>query len=303
MGNYHWYLKQEIPGAPGLSGVAWHPEKALCLGIVAPTGMTSLENIFYTARGSCLPPFDNGGVAVIDGTTVKLTPFRTANVPPPMALFEVPVDSSAVDVAFGRQNQSFAVLHRKGVDVFDWPVNNGRWTKPQLKCKVCFGSEHASGVALRITCTANFEFSCMMFSGDSGHQQLAVQANLETPQLTLLGEATRIVATSTFEDESSIESYGQDAHGRLCRLSLSGNISLPVSFQSPLPAFEVAKVDEIEIPIGLSRNGNLYAGTRSLAKNCTSFILTPSHLIFTTSNHLVKFVHLSSSVDGKLQLL
>ena len=301
MGNYHWYLKQEIPGASGLSGVAWHPEKSLRLGIVAPTGVTSLEQIFYTARGSCLPPFDNGGVAVIDGTTIKLTPFRTANVPPPMALFEVTVDSSAIDVAFGRQNQSFAVLHRKGVDVFDWPVSNGRWTKPQLKCKVPFGSEHASSVALRIACTADFEFRCMNFSGDVGHLQLAVEANQEMPQVTVLGETTRLVATSTFEDESYIESYGQDVHGRLYRLSHSENLPLPVSFQSSLPAFEVAKVDDIEIPVGLSRNGNLYAGTRSLAKNCTSFILTPSHLIFTTSNHLVKFVHLSSTVDGKLQ--
>jgi elongator complex protein 1 len=29
MGNYHWYLKQEIPIGSGFSGLAWHPEKAL----------------------------------------------------------------------------------------------------------------------------------------------------------------------------------------------------------------------------------------------------------------------------------
>lgn len=28
-GNYHWYLKQEIPLASAFAGLAWHPEKAL----------------------------------------------------------------------------------------------------------------------------------------------------------------------------------------------------------------------------------------------------------------------------------
>ena len=52
------------------------------------------------------------------------------------------------------------------------------------------------------------------------------------------------------------------------------------------------------IAFGLTRNGALYANLRRVAKDCTSFLVTPTHLIFTTSQHLLKFVHMAT-VDGK----
>ncbi|PHH81432.1 hypothetical protein CDD83_3579 [Cordyceps sp. RAO-2017] len=76
MGNYHWYLKQEVPVGPGLPWLAWHPEKALRFIAAAPSSAVLTEHIFHTTRGTCWPPFDNGAVAVIDGQTVKLTSFR-----------------------------------------------------------------------------------------------------------------------------------------------------------------------------------------------------------------------------------
>ncbi len=47
----------------------------------------------------------------------------------------------------------------------------------------------------------------------------------------------------------------------------------------------------------VSDNGSLYAGQRLLSKNCTSFLVTPAHLIFTTGQHLLKFVHMAP-VEG-----
>ena len=52
------------------------------------------------------------------------------------------------------------------------------------------------------------------------------------------------------------------------------------------------------IAFGLTSNGSLYANTRRLAKDCTSFLVTPAHLIFTTSQHLLKFVHMTN-VEGE----
>jgi elongator complex protein 1 len=49
----------------------------------------------------------------------------------------------------------------------------------------------------------------------------------------------------------------------------------------------------------MSRNGALFANQRLLAKNCTSFLLTPAHIIFTTSQHLIKFVHITK-VEGDM---
>jgi len=51
----------------------------------------------------------------------------------------------------------------------------------------------------------------------------------------------------------------------------------------------------------MTRTGGLYANKRVLARNCTSFLVTSSHLLFTTSQHLLKFVHLNH-VDGRTNM-
>jgi elongator complex protein 1 len=51
------------------------------------------------------------------------------------------------------------------------------------------------------------------------------------------------------------------------------------------------------VAVGLTKSGVLYANEQMLVRNCTSFVITPAHLIFTTTQHLLKFVHLTS-LDG-----
>jgi hypothetical protein len=47
--------------------------------------------------------------------------------------------------------------------------------------------------------------------------------------------------------------------------------------------------------ISLSRTGKLFANGELLTKHCTSFATTDAYLLFTTSQHLLKFVHLRAS--------
>ncbi|CAK7274901.1 Putative elongator complex protein 1 [Sporothrix epigloea] len=192
-GNYHWYLKQELNTSPRQPLTLWHPEKPLLLATAASNGLVCAEYIFDTARGSLTPPHDHGSVAVIDGRTIKLTPLRAANMPPPMSLFELPISLPAVDVAFAPQDDVIAVLTSFGLELFTWS-----WSSP--------GKRPSKPTAL--------------------------------------------------------------AH----------------------------------LAIGLSRSGHLYANERQLAKNCTSYIVTDDHLVFTTSNHLLKFVHLSEAHDLEVPL-
>jgi elongator complex protein 1 len=51
------------------------------------------------------------------------------------------------------------------------------------------------------------------------------------------------------------------------------------------------------LAFGLTKSGILFANGRIFVRNCTSFALTPAHLVFTTTQHLLKFAHLVS-VDG-----
>jgi elongator complex protein 1 len=302
MGNYHWYLKQEIPTGQSLfTQTEWHPEKALRYVIATSENLILAEQVFHTSRSSCQPPFDNGAVAVIDGQTVKLTPIRTANVPPPMALFEVTAKSSVVDVAFGRRNESFAILHHRGVDLYDWPVNNGRCTKPQHRLSVPFESANIPDyhIGLWITCNGEDQFRCMNFQEDLGHLQLGIAGDVQEGHLSAMDDSNPLPAAATYEDESSIEGYAQDRLGKLYRLSYPKNEALHIQFPTLLPFFKIAKVEGELIAFGLSRNGHIYANSRVLAKNCTSFVVTPSHLILTTNNHFVKYVHLVPNVEGQ----
>ncbi|CAJ0550418.1 Ff.00g103480.m01.CDS01 [Fusarium sp. VM40] len=299
MGNYHWYLKQEIPIEASSACLSWHPEKALRFAAASTTQVLVAEHIFYTARGLCLPPHDNGAVAVIDGETVKLTPFRTVNVPPPMSMFEITASAAVADVAFGRDNTSFAVLHRKGIDVYEWPVKNGRSIKPQISKKVTFDEMASPGynTSLRIAAVSD-AFHYFAYEEEKGFVQRSVQAAGEgEASTTPVNTQELLVATTSYQDDKSFEGYGQDNSGKLFQITESGNENLHVQFQTQLPWFEISKVDEEIVAFGLSRNGHIYANSRLLAKNCTSFIVTPSHLIFTTNNHLVKFVHLAANVD------
>jgi elongator complex protein 1 len=49
----------------------------------------------------------------------------------------------------------------------------------------------------------------------------------------------------------------------------------------------------------LKATGRLFANERCLADNCTSFLITGAHLIFTTSQHFLKFVHIAAA-EGEL---
>lgn len=95
-------------------------------------------------RGPTYPPFDYGVVAVIDGSQsghpiaiiskiflgyciliyltdrLKITPLRFANVPPPMALYEIELPGTVVDISFSSTDLSFAALTHESVHLIKW---------------------------------------------------------------------------------------------------------------------------------------------------------------------------------------
>lgn len=299
MGNYHWYLKQEIPKQGHQFGIlAWHPEKALRFAAASPDSVLVGESILQAARGSCAAPNDTGSVAVIDGTTVKLTPFRTANVPPPYSMYDLETATSVIDVTFTKQNTVFAAMHHTGVDVYESPVKAGRCVKPTLMRSVAFVRPSGSYfLPLRIATVDQSNIRCIIQQDEA---QIHLNCNIETGELTSVDSTAMIASTATFETATSTEGYAQDGSGNIYRLTVN-DTEMITKFPVELPWFEVAKDEYDEVmPIGLSRSGHIYAGIRQLAKNCTSFVLTPDHLIFTTSNHLVKYVHLTNA-SGKFK--
>ncbi|RWA08797.1 hypothetical protein EKO27_g6308, partial [Xylaria grammica] len=295
-GNYHWYLKQEIFTQSQPREIVWHPEKSLRFGAVIAGKLIQAEYIFDVAHGSLTPPYDHGAVAVIDGQTLKITPFRTANVPPPMAMFELSVSSSAVDVAFSPANNFMAVLHQTGVDLYEWTIKQQRSSSPRLLGTTKFAKEHPGEylLPLQISVTETYSIHCLC----SGSEGPLIFYQIFDPSSGEFSQASTMYAGSMFgfsrlTQAISEDVITQDAFGRLHGVASQADELYTVRYSSQLPWSELIDLAGNVIAIGLSRNGHLYANTRLLLKNCTSFLVTPAHLIITTTNHLLKFIHLT----------
>ncbi|KAI0416440.1 IKI3 family-domain-containing protein [Xylaria grammica] len=295
-GNYHWYLKQEIFTQSQPREIVWHPEKSLRFGAVIAGKLIQAEYIFDVAHGSLTPPYDHGAVAVIDGQTLKITPFRTANVPPPVAMFELSVSSSAVDVAFSPANNFMAVLHQTGVDLYEWTIKQQRSSSPRLLGTTKFAKEHPGEylLPLQISVTETYSIHCLC----SGSEGPLIFYQSFDPSSGEFSQASTMYAGSMFgfsrlTQAISEDVVTQDAFGRLHGVASQADELYTVRYSSQLPWSELIDLAGNVIAIGLSRNGHLYANTRLLLKNCTSFLVTPAHLIITTTNHLLKFIHLT----------
>lgn len=112
-------------------------------------------------------------------------------------------------------------------------------------------------------------------------------------------EFESVVTLSSSQPSGDV--YAQLGDGRLMRCeppaynSLNGVLgALQLQFPAAVAQSGVVEIDEEQIAFGLTSGGALYANDRLLTRNCTSMITTPAHLIFTTSQHLLKFVHLTS---------
>ena len=187
-----------------------------------------------------------------------------------------------------------AVLHRAGVSFFALEANGSRMSNPRLVTMVPF---ERTGPKL-------YDESLLQigFSGLSEVQVLHMTDDLELLQhdffsatTTWLKTDASSVATITTPGSPSTEGVvAQHLPGRLSSVSGGVQSPLPAQFPAFLPWASCLVHNGEFLAFGLSRNGQLYANSRLLAKNCTSFLVTDSHLIFTTSNHFVKFVHLAS---------
>ena len=303
MGNYHWYLKQEILTESLHPFSVWHPEKSLRLLTSVSGGLASTEYVFSTSRGSLTAPSDHGSVAVIDGKILKLTPLQAANVPPPMSLFDLPCALPAVDVAFAPNDETFVVVSAMGLEVYSWswPASGKRPPRPQLLTSLTFSGDDAlSGLVPLQVCFTKDEASTVSVLGWRDSLRVAsFDLNIEAGILCPIGSQDVASGSILVTSRQNRDLYVQDLSGSFSQLDLQNQASF--SFYSALPSLlpwaEVVEIPESgsRIAIGLSRNGHLYANERQLAKNCTSFLVTEGHLVFTTSNHLLKFVHLAEA--------
>ncbi|XP_053669456.1 elongator complex protein 1 [Anopheles marshallii] len=106
IGNYHWYLKQDLSYTAGafISSIQWDPRHSAgkTLHVLSSGRYESIRFEFRVDRSVGLSEDDQAMVAVIDGKRLLLTSFRNAIIPPPMCGYTLEQEHSINAVGFIR---------------------------------------------------------------------------------------------------------------------------------------------------------------------------------------------------------
>ncbi|KAL1945489.1 hypothetical protein VTO73DRAFT_2340 [Trametes versicolor] len=329
MGNYHWYLKQEVTAplsedvAPGrFTSVRWHPEDASRLILTTSSSIIQRTYAWDMFASPCRPPFDSGSVAVIDGTNVLLTPFRSQNVPPPLASHTLALQLPPtlqptlpqrtpvpIHAAFSSARDLLAVLWEAGIlQVYDLQTRlgpgRGKVVDPVLVWSGSLGPKSYRQVAFAAN-GADADFRLAVLGSDPGGDAVDVVSVLDisgnevvqTTDVAFVAHNGRLMSSSNIAWEAPDgEVFEVDAGTR----SASEVAKFPeFCFWA---AHTFVSTDDSASPaslyIGLSRGGKLHVvngdASRILATNASSFTLTPGFLIFTTTAHVAQFAPLKT---------
>ena len=196
---------------------------------------------------------------------------RIANVPPPMALYEIDLCSNALDIAVGTKDgvTMLAVMHQHEVSTYEMVIIEKSRKAPELKWVASTSNPRSSSVSSAVM-NRHVSF-------DRAGKVLVFQSNSEESTVLVLEADSEI---QKLTDRSIQERMGLTDSAIEMRVD-DGLIQSSKTSSAPA------------IKFSLSSNGHLFADKRRLALNCTSFLVTPAHLIFSTSQHLLKFVHMA----------
>ena len=261
---------------------------------------------------------------------------RLANVPPPMALHEIEINSNIIDVALTiralpHPRAIIVVLHHQGYNEFEWSLSSMVQNPPICRFTFYFKATSTDEIMSQDRLYLQVSFS--------GNASLIFSKSVDRSTLTVIGD--RGSQTSQFQmDDANVEGMIRDSWVSQPKTYIATNHDgTPTSkdledrFQSfnsfnlngielALLPFSSQRIDAVvcgfevkhavdrlangtetrankDVIFSVAENGTLFANERRLAKNCTSFLVTPAHLIFTTSQHLLKFVHLRPDTEGK----
>ena len=262
---------------------------------------------------------------------------RLANVPPPMALHEITLEYNAVDVAVsGCVHDMFsdavriAVLGREVWSLYTWPLDAKGQEAPRRLVTHQFSTNAMVSWMMNLQITCSREGAVVCLSHEAGMPVIwSFDHNGHGPgYLPQHGERIEGIVNPGYHpshekiylmsDEN--EAFGikeRDFYGprrpvgiALSLFRSSHSVLLEATSwqrEAHVPTNDLTNGVTTpavgDVVLSVSESGTLFANERRLVRNCTSFLVTPVLLIFTTSQHLLKFVHLVDNVDSKHGIL
>ncbi|KAG6839915.1 hypothetical protein C0991_010395 [Blastosporella zonata] len=310
MGNYYWYLKQEIEAPavedqPGrFTSVAWHPEQALHIILTTQTALIQRTYAWETFASPSEPPVDSGAVAVFDGTKILLTPFRIQNVPPPMSSAQIALSTqrSPIYASFSAVSDTLAVLWETGYAEL-WSLKTrfeGGRGKAVDPIRVWSGSLDGVRNARQIQLTATGTSSTVsVLWTDKGANYVT---SLQLEGFASKGDPTTTTLPSVNSRLLSAGSRStcQGPSGEIHRYDTEQQTFLPVAhfhefcLQSQGLLVTSSQSGPQIVYLGLGSSGKLHIASGEahhvLATNATSYTVASGFIIFTTTAHEARFV-------------
>ncbi len=245
-----------------------------------------------------------------------------------MALYEILLESNIISVAVtvnleGTKSNMIAVLHHDGCSLFDWPLVSmlekpptPRWTmSPQTNSKI------PGLMYLQVAFTGKLtrERPILMLSNDVEASMLYAigMDGIQLGEIFSRGTAIEGIVTNEhcplsqtyLLTEDDANSGREELDKDITKFNQCSNMELAIA------RFPIARTDSVHCGgtmhessdglslargtiFSLSENGSLFANETRMVRNCTSFLTTPTHLIFTTSQNLLKLVHMMGSPQG-----
>ena len=300
--NYHWYLKQEL-FAKDIIFAKFHPEKPLNFMIGTPTGIQIVDLTYRIVTGPTHLGNDSGMTLVTDGSTVKITPLSIANVPPPISFREFDINGNINDLAISKSNEKYAVLSSEGDIYFsELSLNDMKQGKtPQINHKISKdkyitdSNEVAKQIAfikdlfVAVAIDSPLGSRITLFEVDDINNPFVNESVNTTTKTVLLKSRAdfntviiEFVDNRVVELDSTLDCKEIVKFPQLCR-------DIEVSFKEDTQQYEA---------FGISRNGKLFCNENHVVSGVTSLKITESHLLFTTVQSKLCFIHLNSSQEN-----
>ncbi|KLO09706.1 IkappaB kinase complex, IKAP component [Schizopora paradoxa] len=323
IGNYHWYLKQEIVAdadCPRFSSASWHPEKPMILLLTSSSRIFEYQFTWETFISRAPPPNDSGCVAVVDGTNVLLTPFRTQNVPPPMSSCQLALTTdnnhtqqarTPLHVSFSSSRDTLAVLHQQGlVRLYDLRTRlepgRGKAVDPSKICEISLTDTLSKGSRARQCILTGQKQDldilhvAVLASDSEGDYILhanVTQSESSPPKIVRLPSASGRLLYSSYRI------FWQSISGEIFEVYDDDDYISPPLCQFPEFSVTTEAVelnDNDVLFIARADSGNLYAAMPSsttahkLASGTTSFVISGEFVIYTVVSHEAFFAPLKS---------
>ncbi|GAB6018991.1 hypothetical protein CHUAL_000626 [Chamberlinius hualienensis] len=318
--NFHWYLKQSLNfGSYGLKlrQVQWDFISANQLNILCMDGSYLTYTWLWTTSRSKGPlETDNSIVAVINGSQVKVTPFRKSVVPPPLCVYSCNVEKSVTSVVFGpysRSNDFLIILDDNEVLHFgeDSIDKSDKFVRLENSCaNACAANVYTRNIELILPSNPKLRLPIklmhwtwsnaneLLFTYTLGKESTLCVANInwnleklvaEVVDFPLEGEVVQMCSSS-----SGIVSLIQLSNGLFLKFDHADKIIcswFSASFQNfvlhqPCIDLQLVSVDSKENILGYTGT-SLYFNNIELVAYCTSVCLSDEFLLYTTSDHIL----------------